>query len=99
MNDADIHPTAFVFNRRTQLVAVARRYAVPTIYPAREFAAAGGLMSYGIDFPDVYRQVGLYAGRVLKGEKVSELPVQQPNNFEFAINLPTAKELGLNVSG
>src|SRR5260221_10938064 len=90
-----VHPTAFVFNRRAQLVAVARHYAVPTIYPAREFAVAGGLLSYGIDFPDVYRQVGLYTGRVLKGEKVGELPVQQPTKFVLAINLNTAKELGI----
>jgi ABC-type uncharacterized transport system substrate-binding protein len=82
-----VHPTAFVFNRRAHLVAVARQYAFPTIYPAREFALAGGLLSYGIDFPDVYRQVGLYTGRVLKGEKVSELPVQQPTKFVLAINL------------
>jgi len=90
-----VHPTAFVFNQRVALVAAARQHAVPTIYPAREFAVAGGLLSYGIDFPDVYRLAGLYAGRVLKGEKVGELPVQQPTKFVLAINLNTAKELGV----
>jgi len=90
-----VHPTAFVFNQRVALVAAARQHAVPTIYPAREFAVAGGLLSYGIDFPDVYRQAGLYAGRVLKGEKVGDLPVQQPTKFVLAINLNTAKELGV----
>jgi len=90
-----VHPTAFVFNQRVALVAAARQHAVPTIYPAREFAVAGGLLSYGIDFPDVYRQAGLYAGRVLKGEKVGDLPVQQPTKFVLAINLRTAKELGI----
>ena len=90
-----VHPTAFVFNQRVALVAAARQHAVTTIYPAREFAVAGGLLSYGIDFPDVYRQAGLYAGRVLKGEKVGDLPVQQPTKFVLAINLNTAKELGV----
>jgi len=90
-----VHPTAFVFNQRVALVAAARQHAVPTIYPAREFAVAGGLLSYGIDFPDVYRQAGLYAGRVLKGEKVGDLPVQQPTKFVLAINPNTAKELGI----
>jgi putative ABC transport system substrate-binding protein len=90
-----VHPTAFVFNQRVALVAAARQHAVPTIYPAREFAVAGGLLSYGIDFPDVYRQAGVYAGRVLKGEKVGDLPVQQPVKFVLAINLNTAKELGI----
>ena len=90
-----VHPTAFVFNQRVALVAAARQHAVPTIYPAREFAVAGGLLSYGIDFPDVYRQAGLYAGRVLKGERVGDLPVQQPTKFVLAINLNTAKELGI----
>jgi len=90
-----VHPTAFVFTQRVPLVAAARRHAVPTIYPAREFAVAGGLLSYGIDFLDVYRHAGLYAGRVLKGEKVGDLPVQQPTRFILAINLNTAKELGI----
>ena len=90
-----VHPTAFVFNQRVALVAAARQHAVPTIYPAREFAVAGGLLSYGIDFPDVYRQAGLYAGRVLKGERVGDLPVQQPTKFVLAINPNTAKELGI----
>ena len=90
-----VHPTAFVFNKRVPLVAAARQHAVPTIYPAREFAVAGGLLSYGIDFPDVYRHVGLYTGRILNGEKVGDLPAQQPTKFVLAINLNTAKQLGI----
>jgi putative tryptophan/tyrosine transport system substrate-binding protein len=92
-----VHPTAFVMNRRIQLVSVARRYAIPTIYPGRPFVAAGGLVSYGIDFVDVYRQAALYTGRILKGEKPSDLPVQQPTKFELAVNLKTAKTIGLEV--
>src|SRR5256885_12102939 len=88
-----VHPTAFVMNRRIQLVAEAKNYAMPTIYPGRPFVAAGGLLSYGIDFVDVYRQAGLYTGRILKGEKPGDLPVQQPTKFELAINLNTAKTL------
>src|SRR5262249_11401111 len=90
-----VHPTAFVFTQRVPLVAAARQHAVPTIYPAREFVVAGGLLSYGIDFLDVYRQAGLYTGRVLNGEKVGDLPVQQPTKFVLAINLKTVKELGI----
>jgi putative ABC transport system substrate-binding protein len=92
-----VHPTAFVMNRRVQLVSMANRYAIPTIYPGRPFVAAGGLVSYGIDFVDVYRQTDLYTGRVLKGEKPGDLPVQQPTKFDLVINLKTAKALGLEV--
>jgi ABC-type uncharacterized transport system substrate-binding protein len=80
-----------------QMVELAARYSVPTIYARHEFVRAGGLMSYDIDFPGAYRQSGMYVGRILKGEKPSDLPVVRPTKFELAINLKTAKTLGLNV--
>jgi putative tryptophan/tyrosine transport system substrate-binding protein len=93
-----IGPDTFFITRSEQLGALAFRHAIPTICPYREFAAAGGLMSYGTNIPKLFREVGVYTSRILKGEKPADLPVQQVVKLELVINVKTAKALGLTVS-
>jgi putative ABC transport system substrate-binding protein len=87
----------FFNSKRTLLVTLSARHAIPSMFEARQFAEVGGLMSYGPSISEVYRQIGVYAGRILKGEKPGDLPVMQPTRFDFVINLKTAKTLGLEL--
>jgi len=88
---------AFMFNNRELIVTLAARHALPTMYPQREAAVAGGLMSYGTSSTEAYRQAGVYAGRILKGESPADLRVMRSTKFEFVLNLATAKALGLDI--
>ena len=87
----------FLNSQSERVVALAARHRLPAMYPQREAALAGGLMSYGTSVPDAYRQIGVYTGRILKGEKPAELPVIRSTKFEFVLNLKTVKALGLDV--
>ena len=92
-----VAPDTFFTSRRVQLVTLMARDKIPATYAVRDFVEVGGLMSYGTDIVDMWRQVGVYTGSILKGAKPAELPVLQPNKFEFVINLQTARALGIEV--
>jgi putative ABC transport system substrate-binding protein len=92
-----VAPHGLFNNRRVQVVTLATRHGVPAIYPARDYVEVGGLMSYGANAPDQFRQAGIYAARVLKGEKPAEMPVLRASKFELVLNLPTARAFGLEV--
>ena len=90
-------PDLFTATNRQSIVALAARHRLPAVYPARHFVAGGGLMSYGIELLETYRQAAAYVDRILKGEKPADLPVQRPTKYETVINLKTARALGLDV--
>jgi putative tryptophan/tyrosine transport system substrate-binding protein len=92
-----VMPDAFLITRGVQFATLAARHGIPAAYSARENVEAGGLMSYGTDIVDIYRQIGVYTGQILKGAKPADLPVSQLTKFEFVINLQTARALGIEV--
>jgi putative tryptophan/tyrosine transport system substrate-binding protein len=92
-----VAPDSFLTSRRVQLATLTARDRIPATYPNRDYVEVGGLMSYGPDFTDIFRQVGVYTGSILKGAKPAELPVLQSNKFDLVINLTTAKALGLTI--
>jgi putative tryptophan/tyrosine transport system substrate-binding protein len=92
-----VGPEPYFYSRRVQLAVLAASHRLPAVYSQRDFAEAGGLMSYGTNIADAFRQIGVYAGRILKGAKPADLPVVQASKFELVINLPTAHALGLEV--
>jgi putative ABC transport system substrate-binding protein len=92
-----VAPDGFFVSRRVQFVTLATRFGIPSAHTAREEVEAGGLMSYGSNTPDMFRQVGVYTGQILKGAKPADLPVLQSTKFEFVINMQTARALGLEV--
>ena len=92
-----VGPDSMFFNRRVQITTLAARHVLPAIYNAYDYAEAGGLMSYGTNIADAWRQVGVYTGRILKGAKPADLPVVQSSKFELVINTETARMLGLTV--
>ena len=92
-----VSPDAFTVTHRDLIIELAARYKLPAVYSERSFVTAGGLVSYGADYVDHFRQAGSYVGRILRGEKAGDLPVQQPSKFRLIVNVKTAKALGLDV--